>query len=64
MVFITLLTVRHSEIHMDCSDDVRLSQKRDSEVGDEHSGRGSRLPVSKGHITIITGMPQAYAQGR
>lgn len=55
ITFIMLPTVRSSEIHMDCSYDFRLSQKRNSRIGDEHGGRGSRLPISKGHITIITG---------
>lgn len=47
---------------MDCSCDFRLSQKRKSRISDEHSRRGSWLPISKGHITIITEMPWAYAE--
>ena len=62
ITFITLLTVRSSEIHTDCSYDFRLSPKRSSRISDEHSGRGSQLPISKGHITIITGTRGAYAE--
>lgn len=62
ITFITLLTVRASEIHTDCSYDFRLSPKRSSRISDEHSGRGSQLPISKGHITIITGTRGAYAE--
>lgn len=62
ITFITLLTVRSSEIHTDCSYDFRLSPKRSSRISDEHSGRGSQLPISKGHITIITGTGGAYAE--
>lgn len=62
ITFITLLTVRASEIHTDCSYDFRLSPKRSSRISDEHSGRGSQLPISKGHITIIMGTRGANAE--
>lgn len=63
LLFIMLLTVRYSEIHIDGSCDFRLSPKRNSRISDEHSGRGSSLPISKGHITIITDSLWAYAEG-